>query len=112
MFKAQDAAAAEAAAKKVIDYLGDHNQFKSHGARIGVAELRAQGVPVKILNEDNSLHDAVMTVYHSLLLTFGGTGAYRIIENSRGDAYIRVVQLVAVGPGPVTPVPKPGGGKK
>ncbi len=58
-----DPAAAEAAAQKVVDYLGDHNQFKSHGARVGVRELRAQGVPVKILNEDKRLHDAVMTVY-------------------------------------------------
>lgn len=112
MFKSQDTVAAEAAAKKVVDYFGDHNQFKSHGARVGVAELRKHGVPVKILNEDKPLYDAAMTVYHALLLTFGGTGAYRIIENSRGDAYIRVVQVFAVGPGPVAPVPAPGGGKK
>lgn len=111
MFKAQNAAA-EAAAKKVVDYLGDHNQFKSHSARIGVGELRKQGVPVKILNEDKPLHDAVMTVYHAVLLTFGGTGAYRIIENSRGNAYLRVVKVFAVGPGPAAPVPAPAGGKK
>lgn len=108
MFKTQDPAADEAAAKKVVDYLGDHNQFKSHGARIGVDELRKQGVPVKILNEDKPFHNAVMTVYHALLLTFGGTGAYRIIENSRGDAYLRVMQILTVSPGP----PPPGGGKK
>lgn len=112
MFNSLDPATAETAAKKVVDYLGDHNQFKSHGARVGVAELRAQGVPVQILNENKPLYDAVMTVYHALLLTFGGTGAYRIIENSRGDAYIRVVQVFAVGPGPVMPVPAPGRGKK
>lgn len=110
MFKSQDSDAAEATAKKVVEYLGDHNQFKSHAARVGVAELRKQGIPVKILNEDKPLHDAVMTVYHALLLTFGGTGAYRIVENSRGDAYIKVVQVFAVGPGPV--MPPPGGGKK
>jgi serine dehydrogenase proteinase len=80
MFKAHGAGA-EAAAKKVVDYLGDHNQFKSHGARVGFQELRKQGVPVKILNEDKPLHEAVMTMYHAVLLTFGGTGAYRIIEN-------------------------------
>lgn len=99
-------AAAEAAAKKVVDYLADHNQFKSHGARVGFPELRKQGVPVKILNEDKPLHDAVMTVYHALLLTFGGTGAYRIIENSRGAAYIRSVQVIAFTPGPGVPVKK------
>lgn len=97
MFKAQGAGA-EAAAKKVVDYLGDHNQFKSHGARVGFQELRKQGVPVKILNEDKPLHEAVMTVYYAVLLTFGGTGAYRIIENSRGDAYLRIVQAITVGP--------------
>lgn len=107
IFNSLDLAAAEAAAKKVVDYLGDHNQFKSHGARVGVAELRKQDVPVKILNEDRPLYETVMTVYHSLLLTFGGTGAYRITENSRGDAYIRLVQLAKVEFSPVVP----GGGK-
>lgn len=102
MFKAQGAGA-EAAAKKVVDYLGDHNQFKSHGARVGFQELRKQGVPVKILNEDKPLHEAVMTVYHAMLLTFAGTGAYRIIENSRGDAYIRLVQVQTITVGPVPP---------
>lgn len=107
IFNSLDLAAAEAAAQKVVDYLGDHNQFKSHGARVGVAELRKQDVPVKILNEDRPLYETVMTVYHSLLLTFGGTGAYRITENSRGDAYIRLVQLAKVEFSPVVP----GGGK-
>jgi len=104
--KGPTVAASEAAAKRVVDYLGDHNQFKSHGARIGFRELEKQGVPVKILNEDRSIHDAVMTVYHALLLTFGSTGAYRIIENSRGDAFIRLVEVFAVGPAG----PGPGGG--
>ncbi len=102
MFASQGATA-EAAAKKVVDYLGDHNQFKSHAARVGVQELRKQGVPVKILNDDKPLYDAVMTVYHSVLLTFGGTAAFRIIENSRGDAYIRLVQIAQVQIGPAAP---------
>lgn len=99
MFKTLDAEAA-AAAKKVVDYLGDHNQFKSHSARIGIPELRRQGVPVNILNEDKPLHEAVMRVYYAIMLTFGGTGAYRVIENSRGAAYIRVVQQMLIGPLP------------
>src|SRR3990172_9455812 len=106
MFKPQDAtpeaaAASEAAAKKVVEYLGDHNKFKSHGARIGVHELQKQGVPAKILNEEKPLHEAVMTVYYALLLTFGGTGAFRIVENSRGAAFLRLVQTqeIVIGPG-------------
>ncbi len=110
IFKPKDqagAAAAAAAAKKVVDYLGDHNQFKSHGARVGFEELRKQGLPVRLLNEDKPLHDAVMTVYHALLITFGGTGAYRISENSRGDAFIRLVQLIAIPGGGGAPGPMP-----
>jgi hypothetical protein len=102
MFKAR--ALALKRRQEVVDYLRD--QFKSHGARVGVQELRKHGVPAKILNEDKPLHDAVMTVYYTLLLTFGGTGAYRIIENSRGGAYIRVVQVFTFGPGPAQPVKK------
>lgn len=116
MFKPKDdtspsVAASEVAARKVVDYLGDHNQFKSHGARIGFQELRKQGVAVKVLNEEKPLHEAVMTVYHALLLTFSGTGCFRLIENSRGDAHIRLVQmqqiLVGPGPSPAAPFPVP-----
>jgi hypothetical protein len=110
MFKPKDdtpeaVAVSEAAAKKVVDYLGDHNQFKSHGARIGVQELQKHGVPVKILNEDKALHDAVMTVYHALLITFAGTGAFRIVENSRGAAFIRLVQTQQIVIGPAGQLP-------
>jgi ATP-dependent protease ClpP protease subunit len=105
------AQASEAAAKRLVEYLGDHNQFKSHGARIGFQELRKHDVQVTILNEDRALHEAVMTVYHALLLTFGGTGAFRIVENSRGAAFLRVVQQqIVIGPGGQAPpgiVPTP-----
>jgi hypothetical protein len=108
IFGAMDPAEAEAAAKNVVDYLGDHNQFKSHSARVGARDLRKRGVPVKILNEDKPLYDAIMTVYYALLLTFGGTGAYRITENSRGDAYIRLVQVAQL---QIAPAPPAGGGR-
>lgn len=100
---------AEAASKKVVDYLGDHNQFKSHGARVGFSELRKQGLPVKILNEDPRLYEAVMTAHYALMLTFGGTTAFRVIENSRGGAYIRSFQQVQLmlGSKPAGPAPPP-----
>jgi len=96
-------------AKRVTDYLGDHNQFKSHGARVGVKELRDRGVPVVVINDDAAVYDAVMTVHHALMLTFGGTTAYKIFENSRGAAMIRLVQqqiqFVMSPGGPALPLP-------
>ncbi len=93
-------------ANRVVNYLGDHNQFKSHGARVGVKELQERGVPVVVINDDPTLYDSVMSVYHAISLTFNGTGAYKIFENSRGNALIRMVQVqVVMSPGPGPPLP-------
>ncbi len=109
----KDAGNREQLAQGVVNYLGDHNLFKSHGARVGVEELRSRGLNVVALNDDPALYEAVMSAFFAIQLTFERTGAYKIFENSRGDAMIRVVQLHPV----VTQVPPgtfrgPGGGKK
>jgi hypothetical protein len=65
-------------AARVVDYLGNHNEFKTHGARIGVSELRRVGVEVKVINDDQQLHERVLGVAYALMFTFSGTGAYRI----------------------------------
>ena len=46
-------------------------------------------------------------LYYAILLTFGGTGAFRMTENSRGEAFIRVVQILVQAPPGVRPVKKP-----
>lgn len=101
-------------AKGVAEYLGNHNQFKSHGARVGIKELRDHQVPVVDINDSPPLQDAVMSVHHALMLTFGGTGAYKLFENSRGQALIRLVQATQVQlPFPLQmlqPQPQPGPG--
>lgn len=100
---------AEELARKVTDYLGNHNEFKSHGARVGLKELVDRGVKAKVINDDKPLHDAIMTAFYAVTLTFVGTGAFRITENSAGDAYIRLVQQFELIAGP----PRgSGGGKK
>jgi len=90
--------------KELVDYLGDHNLFKSHSARIGVKELRAKRVRVDIINKDEQLYDRVMRVYYSIVVTFQTTGAYKIFENSRGDALIRLIKTI---PMQVPPVQRP-----
>ncbi len=46
-----------------------------------------------------------MTVYYAIIVTFGRTGAYRMIENSRGEAHIRLVQQIVVGGPPPASMP-------
>lgn len=76
----------------VVQYLGDHNKFKTHGARIGVPELRAVGLPVTVLNDDKEFHDLVQEISYGIAFTFQGTGCYRLWENSHGEGIFRLVQ--------------------
>ena len=46
---------------------------------------------VKLLNDDAELCERVMAVYEALRVTFDSTGAYRLWENSNGDAFLRMV---------------------
>ena len=80
-------------ARKIARYLADDKNFRSHGRRIGRDELRHLGV--KVLNTRNrpALYQAIQELYVALLVTFGGTGAYKLFENSEGAALIKVVQL-------------------
>lgn len=102
-------------ARRVVNYLGDHNRFKTHGARVGIEELQQVRVRVTALNGDPELHDRVLSAFHALTLAFDATGAFKLFENSRGAALIRVVQtqqvmmpfqLLQQPPG--TPAPAPG----
>jgi len=93
--------------KELVDYLGDHNLFKSHSARIGVKELKTKRVRVDIINKDEQLYDRVMRVYYSIVVTFQNTGAYKIFENSQGDALIRLVKTIPIQVPPVQPSRRP-----
>ncbi len=102
----------KATAQRVVNYLGSHNRFKTHGARVGIAEMRSTKLTVSLLNDDEGLHERVMACYHALSLTFQVTGAFRLWENSNEDAYIRAIQQqqvmfqMPIGPGgQAVPVP-------
>lgn len=103
-------------AKEIARYLGDHNQFKSHGRRIDGKTLRAKGVKITSLESDKTLHDLVLGLYYSVVHTFNGA-AYKLFDNSRGDAHYQLIAQVQIpvgsmvpdpqAPSPVGPAPKP-----
>lgn len=85
-------------AEKVVNYLGDHNNFKSHGRRIGIQELLNLGVDFKVQNlrTQPELLTAIMDAYWALDVTFAITGAYKIIEHESGEGYIQQIIHVLV----------------
>jgi hypothetical protein len=99
-------------ARRVADWIGNHNNFKAHGRQIGIMDLQKRGVKVIDLRTDTALRDGVWTVWTAYRVTFEITGAFKIFENSRGEAYIRkletrIVQIPTQLPPPQPPASRP-----
>lgn len=87
---------ADAKANRVVNYLGDHTAFKSHGRRVSLTDLQAVNVIAKdIRREDAVLWQKVEAAWYSILHTFGGTSAFKLFENSRRNCFVRILRLVA-----------------
>lgn len=87
---------ADGIAKGVVEYLADHNSFLTHGARIGIEELRAKGLEVKLPNDDPDLADLIENVMHALSFTFDQTPVVKLFENSEGHCLLRFSQVASV----------------
>lgn len=96
---------ADEVASRVVDYLADHNAFKSHARRVDLADLQARGVVAKdIRTVDPVLWQKVEEAWYAIEHTFEGTGVFKIFENSRGRGFFRMVQVMVQVGG--TPKPK------
>lgn len=81
---------------KILKEFGDHALTLSHARHIGLAQAKNAGVKVIELEKDPALQEAVLTVHHACIQTLSDTGAVKIIENQKGIAYIRAVQVAAL----------------
>ena len=105
----------------VARYLSNHNKFKSHGRGLCPSDFQStpalKSVKVIDLSSNPDLQNRVQGLYHAISLTFAGTAAIKIFENTDGKALIRMQQQLAF-PFPVmipqappgAPQAQPGGG--
>lgn len=86
-------------AKRVVKELGDHALTKSHARHISLKRAQELELNATVLEDNQALQDAVLTVHHTFILTLSMTPAVRLIENQNGIAYIETVNVstVAVG---------------
>lgn len=80
-------------AERIAEQLASHNKFRSHGRRIGIDDLQSLGANILDLRTEPVLHDAIRDLYTAITLTFAGTGAYKIVENSNGEALIGMLNI-------------------
>jgi len=97
----------EAKADEIVTELGDHAVMKSHARHLSAEKCRSIGLNVAMLEDDQRLQEAVLTVHHACVHTLGATPAFKLIENHDGIAFIQVAQTVIVqGPTHTEPIPK------
>jgi enoyl-CoA hydratase/carnithine racemase len=87
---------AAAIAGGIVKELGNHALTKSHARHLSAARCREIGLKIEMMEDDQKLQDAVLSVHHACMHTFSSTPAFKLIENHNGKAHILHAQLVAV----------------
>jgi hypothetical protein len=109
MFKGETDAAAKAS--EIATWLASHSEFKSHGRHIPRSKLESKGLKIEHLEDDQTMQDLFLSVFHATTQTFDGTSAVKIIENHRGRAFIKLNRTMVVQmplpQGPPAPPPSP-----
>lgn len=86
MFFGESDAAAKAS--KVVAYLSDHDNTKTHARHITINEAETIGLKVIRLEDNQTVQDLVLTVHHAFMHTFANSKAVKITENHLENAVV------------------------
>lgn len=84
-----DHADREHLAGNIVAALSSAAVNKAHNKHIHSEQLRSIGVVVEVLEDNQALQDAVLTVHHCYMHTLASTAAIKIVENDDGRAVVR-----------------------
>jgi membrane-bound ClpP family serine protease len=96
MFRDSADSKAKNCIKKIVKELGDHALSKSHARHLSLKKCEEMGLKVIPLEAEPELQDAVLSVHHACIHTFSSTGAFKIIENQKGVAFIQAQATINV----------------
>jgi hypothetical protein len=95
---------------KIFEALTDLSSDKGHDHHLHYEDCEKMGLTIERLEDpkDKKLQDLVLTVHHCFMYTMSNTGAFKIIENHVGRAWVKMqvqaFQFVQQGP-MMTPEP-------
>lgn len=81
-------------ANKIVEQLTDYEGNKTHNRHIHFEECKEMGLNVTLIEEDEILQDLVLTVHHCFMHSIMNTGAFKLIENHLGTAFVKQGQTV------------------
>ncbi len=83
MFKGETDAAIKA--KDITRLLSSHSMHKTHARHISADECKAMGLKIKMIEDDQKLQDAILSVHHAFMITLSEANApIKIVENHTG----------------------------
>ena len=81
---------------RIVEELTNHALTLSHARHLSAETCLAMGLKIENLEADQNLQDAVLSVHHPCMLTMSQTGAFKVIENHPGAAFIQTAQTTQV----------------
>jgi len=94
MFSSERTKAAKA--KKIVSFLGNHALTKSHSRHITPEKCKELGLKISMLEDNQKLQDAVLSVHHACIHTLTSTPAFKMIENHNGIAFIQIAESILI----------------
>ena len=92
-------------ARRTVRQLASYSGNKAHSRHIHANECEAMGLKIEHLEKkgEEKFQDLVLTVHHCFMHTLTNTGAYKIIENQEGIAFVKQLQMQSVVQSPAGP---------
>jgi len=86
----QGDAFAQQKSRKIVRKLTDYRGNKTHSRHIHFDELKSMGLKVSLIEDDQKLQDLAMTVHHCYMHALMNTPVFKMIENQKGSAFMKV----------------------
>lgn len=83
-------------AGNIVKELSDHALTMSHARHLSADKCKSIGLKINLIEDDQELQEAILSVHHAVIHTLGETPAFKIIENQNGVAFIQVAQTVVI----------------
>lgn len=84
----------ESKADRIILELGDHSLTKSHARHIPPSKFSDMGLKIEMMEDNQELQDAILSLHHACIHTLSTTNAAKIIENHKGKAMIQTLNKI------------------
>ena len=76
----------------ILGKLNDHGESKVHSRHYSKKFCKDIGLKIEDLEADQNLQDAVLSVHHTMTLTFARTSITKVIASSTGNSFIRTAE--------------------